>query len=441
MLGKDLSHWNAVPRGDPAPRIALPPRSSQTPMATPKKTNPKKAVEAEPARPRKVARVFEEPAPSKSIEGASSVDALRAALKRPSEGSEPKATNQPFQRRQPERAEAPRRVRGGYRSGFETWPVAGLPEPAARLASMVNALASPEVVREGWSDYAHRGQVRAYRVKRCGVESEVQGRAFRAYETRIAIRPIDHGVWDTAVGLIVADPLAVARLTADEYDAALEAIFVEAGSSLIPPPEGVTSTCNCKEEGAFCKHAVCAWILLVEEVAKSPLQILQLRGISASDLRERLRQRRAVESSTSGRAAAYDAPPHPEADLAATPLDQSIEQFWEAGHRMDELELTLRRPETALPILRRLGASPFEEGKFPLVGLLATCYKVVSEAALEESEGGDGALQVGDSAAPSSADAAPEADSESGSGGLTRPSIGKAKAARAKGVAKARKKS
>ena len=34
------------------------------------------------------------------------------------------------------------------------------------------------------------------------------------------------------------------------------------------------------------------------------------------------------------------------------------------------------------PLLRRLGPSPFESSRFPFVGLLATCYDVISKAAL-----------------------------------------------------------
>src|SRR5690606_31706193 len=72
-----------------------------------------------------------------------------------------------------------------------------------------------------------------------------------------------------------------------------------------------------------------------------------------------------------------DTPPSP-------PLEASIEDFWEAGPALESFETPLRKPEVSYALLRRLGPSPFTEGRFPLVGLLATCYNSVSRSALQE---------------------------------------------------------
>jgi len=40
-------------------------------------------------------------------------------------------------------------------------------------------------------------------------------------------------------------------------------------------------------------------------------------------------------------------------------------------------------------LLRRLGPSPFPEGRFPLIGLMATCYQLIGEAAIREDEDAD----------------------------------------------------
>lgn len=122
---------------------------------------------------------------------------------------------------------------------------------------------------------------------------------------------------------------------------------------------------------------------------------------------------------------------------ALRPLDQCVAEFWEPDDQwrgaLEALDLPIERPEVTHPLLRRLGASPFTPGvgttpraadvalergrrppgsrwasnaqmaaqraqaaeragaaaadapptaKFPLVGLLATCYDVISDAAL-----------------------------------------------------------
>jgi hypothetical protein len=54
------------------------------------------------------------------------------------------------------------------------------------------------------------------------------------------------------------------------------------------------------------------------------------------------------------------------------------------GRSIEELDLAMDKPAASHVLLRRLGASPFDQAKFPLVGLMATCYDVISEAALLE---------------------------------------------------------
>jgi len=160
-------------------------------------------------------------------------------------------------------------------------------------------------------------------------------------------------------------------------------------------------------------------MLLAERVEREPELLLALRGLTLEELTERLRQRRAVTASSVGAAAAYDPPRIPEAEAASGPLDADLEGFWDAGPGLSRVEAPLRRPEVTHPILRRLGPSPFEEGRFPLVGLLATCYDTISEAALRDpSEEPAGSGDEG--ARPSGGDEAVEG-AGSGAAGVGGP--------------------
>ena len=69
-----------------------------------------------------------------------------------------------------------------------------------------------------------------------------------------------------------------------------------------------------------------------------------------------------------------------------------LEAFWEdpAGRAP---VLPRVAPEVDKPLLRRLGASPFE-ARFPLVGLLATCYELVSEQTVRIDEADDGEVDA-----------------------------------------------
>jgi hypothetical protein len=60
-----------------------------------------------------------------------------------------------------------------------------------------------------------------------------------------------------------------------------------------------------------------------------------------------------------------------------------VDRFWEAGPELEQVDLPVEVPQVSHALLRRLGPSPFPESRFPLVGLLATCYDVVSKRAAE----------------------------------------------------------
>ena len=76
-------------------------------------------------------------------------------------------------------------------------------------------------------------------------------------------------------------------------------------------------------------------------------------------------------------------------DVPSAPLDDSLGSFWEVGDELRELDTPIEPPALNCVLLRRLGSSPFPEGRFPLIGLMATCYQLIGEHAIREDESGD----------------------------------------------------
>lgn len=142
--------------------------------------------------------------------------------------------------------------------------------------------------------------------------------------------------------------------------------------------------------GGWCKHACCLAYLVAEKLTTDPFLIFTLRGLPREELLEGLRQRRAVAGAGQGPVLVYSPLVPGVSDVEPAPLEECVGHFWEAGPELDALDLPLGRPEVSHPLLRRLGPSPFGAGggKFPLVGLLATCYEVISEAAVKAEEAG-----------------------------------------------------
>jgi uncharacterized Zn finger protein len=292
-----------------------------------------------------------------------------------------------FTRRVPERAEYPRRVRAGLKVSTVQWPPEHLPAHAAPMLTLIESLFTTDVINEAFKDYAQRGQTRAFRIEIGSFVTEVQGRRFKPYDTVVSLETIEPARWDQIIEALVSDPLLNARLLSGEFPEQINTVFEHFGVSLLPSPqEELTIQCTCAEPQP-CKHGACTAMLLAEAIAADPFVLLPLRGMAKEQLAERLRQRRALASSTTGLVPAFAPPPPGESASSESPIEAAVESFWDAGIELRDLEIPIKKPEISYPLLRRLGPSPFEEGKFPLVGLLATCYELISEEALRlESE-------------------------------------------------------
>ncbi len=357
-----------------------------------------------------------------------------------------------FQRKTPDRPEHPRRVRGGIKLDAKAWPP-DLNIFASPLIELVDQLVSPAVREEAFLDYAVRGQTRSIDVSPGAVEASIQGRRYKAYNVRVTFRTFEPAEWDRLIAATDREPLLPAKLLAGEMPIGALAFAEGEGLPLHPTPGDVARTTDSKESGDFDKHGACILMLLAEMVHRDPFLLFTLRGLRRDELSERLRQRRAVTSSSSGRAAAFVHQPLPEAEAAEAPLDAAIDRFYDAGPALRDLELPLRKPDVSHPLLRRLGPSPFEEGKFPLVGLLATCYDTISAAALrtpdddadaagvEAAEPADAAGESGRSSTttPNASDEATEETARLGQQAPPRSELARTKP-RAKAIPKAKAK-
>jgi len=278
-------------------------------------------------------------------------------------------------------------VRGGVKlSGSFNDPDAGpIPWAAQRWIRLVEQAASGPRLVEGL-EYARQGQTRRLEIDSGAARASVQGRAFRAYETTLAVEPFSHDQWERVIQTMADQAVYAAKLLAGDLPANIEDLFIPLGLQLFPAtPADVKTTCTCGHAEPWCKHACCVAVLLAEQLGADPFLMFQLRGISSQDLLERLTQRRAVlgagDSSVpvyvaGGRDAAFGG------DYQPPSLEEAVQSFWDLGAPLNEVDLPLEPPSVSHPLLRRLGPSPFPGAKFPMVGLLATCYEMVSKAAL-----------------------------------------------------------
>ena len=271
------------------------------------------------------------------------------------------------------RPDTPRRLKNGIRlrrkEGIEllAWPADG-------WSTLLLDGVSDAVSAEGL-DYARAGQTASLQILPNGVEAQVQGRSPRPYAVCITPETLSALDWDRVVAIMAREAVYSAKLLAGEMPPLVEQPFASIGKHLVPHLAAqVKRSCTCGLPMP-CKHVMCVSALLLERISGDPLLAFTLRGLDGQRLLERLQEARAI--ATRGVARAHSTPPAAEAAPEAMPLDRSLENFWRPGRQIDEMP-SETEPFAPHALLRRLGQSPLQ-GKFPLVGLLASIYDSVAE--------------------------------------------------------------
>ncbi len=283
-----------------------------------------------------------------------------------------------FERRRPE---SPRRIRNGLKLTASDG-VVGRTWASRRLVSLIDARFSPEARREGL-DYAKRGQTAKLDVGPGRIDASVQGRAPRRYKIRIDAPRFDESQWEQAIALMAEDARFAAQMLEGDVPSALDELLASHDETLalIPRrPERLDIACTCDEPDP-CKHAAAVLYLVAERFDAASGLVFELRGLSLTQVIDRLHQIRALQTQ-GGSSGSYLEPVLIAAQPAAPKLEDAIEHFWRMPHPPDDDASVPEVHHADHALLRRLGPSPLD-GKFPLSGLLASIYDVVSESSRE----------------------------------------------------------
>jgi uncharacterized Zn finger protein len=319
-----------------------------------------------------------------------------------------------------------------------TWASARWMRPAEQLAP-------GEQLAEGL-EYARAGQTRSIELKPGLISGRVQGRMPQAYQTSVRLPTFTPDQWEKVCAAMSSQAKYAAALLAGELPPNIEDLFAPLGLALFPAGAADLSvSCECDvftgrphdygpgdpsaqggaavpsgpaqaprategprtwPEGSgtgqrsrkptkagipWCKHVCCMMYLVADRLGANPMTVFMLRGMPEQDLLERLRQARALQGlqRTGGGAIPVYTPHVVGVATTSRPLEQSLESFWTAEdpEALDTLDMPIAPPEVSHPLLRRVGPSPFAGAKFPITGLLATCYDVISQAVIREAEG------------------------------------------------------
>ncbi len=286
------------------------------------------------------------------------------------------------------RSENLRRVVGGQRllraDGFGPWPW-----PAEGWLRCVRA-ATEEETTEGLA-YAKSGQVASLSITSGRVTAAVQGRLPRPHGVTVEWPPVEPAIIDLILRSLAADPAAAASVMLGEVPRSIESTFREHDVALTPA-EGASPrfSCSCGRP-AGCRHEIAVAWILQDRLASDPWPLLRLRGFDREDVQDRVRLAR--RSSDDAGSLGLASP--------GTPYDAPIEEFWRPGTALSQLESMPPAHHAPMALLRRLGPSPLE-GRFPLVGLLASDYETIASRGSTLASAGD-AIEPAENVSPEDA--------------------------------------
>lgn len=285
------------------------------------------------------------------------------------------------------RVEGPRRVVGGHRLRRPD-DVGPWPWPGEGWLDALRAVEGAEL-EEGLA-YARSGQVATLSIRPGVVEASVQGRRPRPHATTIEWPTLQSRVVADLVADLSGDSASSAAVLLGDLPRSVEDHLARRGESFRPgTPAPWRARCSC-DRPQPCRHLVAlAWVL-AERTAEDPWLLLRLRGVEREDLQDRVRlARRAIEAVDEGASSL----------VPGGPLAMSVEEFWRPAASLGQFEETAEVTHAPLALLRRLGPSPIN-GRFPLVGLLASAYEAVAKAESSQAESGNEAAEAGDAAPP-----------------------------------------
>ncbi len=286
----------------------------------------------------------------------------------------------------------PRRVRRGLKLNVKADRL-GSNRLSRQWLDFARASVGDAAKFEEGMNYARLGQIVSLDILPGRIEAAVQGRHAKAYRWALSLPRFDHDTIERLIHALAGEARLAHGLAEGEVSDELLAVLESLHLGLLPRPGDAVEppTCTCptiRDAGGsgWCKHGAAAAHLLTERLDGNPATAWTVRGIDPIELAERIRLKRTIDSGA-GPATAHQPP---DRSIAAEPvaLDRAIDSFYDLRPEILNFETRLARPEVSHVLVRRLGPSPFPDSRFRILGLLATCYDLVSQQVIEETVDG-----------------------------------------------------
>jgi len=207
-------------------------------------------------------------------------------------------------------------------------------------------------------NYAEAGQVSELMIEEGLVTAVVQGAQKEPYSSTIRFKTLAPAAKAAVIDNLRVNPVLIARMLVGDLPLPIESILRKAECPLFPERENdLKSRCSCPDWANPCKHLAAVYYLLGEEIAKNPMLLLTIRGVTRADI--------------------FNGPvpaARTKADgLTDKPAAPQISFYGEAGeefHDFGEEE----HAGTNAPMIHRLGSLPFWRGQDRFIDTLEHLY-------------------------------------------------------------------
>jgi uncharacterized Zn finger protein len=251
----------------------------------------------------------------------------------------------------------------------------------------IKSLASftkPRALERGRQE-ATQGRVLSVQVDRGFAEALVQGSRVQPYKVEIGLPMLTATQAKRAADALLKKAFYIAKLLAGELPHEFAQIFDEAGTPLFPSSAAdLSADCSCTDLDSPCKHIAALYYILGQEFDRDPFLLLEMRGLTRSQLLAEIQLRRASDKrETQNKSTANLLPPSP----TQTSLASSLNNFYEAPNgrslvweRSAEFLAQLPAPGARI---KELGSPPFWQSDHDFQDVLNGIYMAVRKKILE----------------------------------------------------------
>lgn len=200
--------------------------------------------------------------------------------------------------------------------------------------------------------YAREGNVLSIEFQGAQVLAKVQGSEAEPYQVSLSLDPFSEEDWNYVIETMSQKALFSAQLLAGEMPENIEKVFTSNGLSLFPfTLSDIHSRCSCPDKANPCKHIGAVYYQLGDRFSEDPFVLFQLRGLTKTEILQRLRQLRSKNTSQTENPEARESVTK---DREVKPLLQdshpslTIENFWKYDEPLESSLVVI----TSLPEMK-----------------------------------------------------------------------------------------